>query len=142
MIKMMTFFISTIFCFEAIAKDHIMVCGEKNKSTWKLSEKKLLIRSMGTWVEYCKPDNKNLRYKNNSDGTLYYKLDLYKNSAVCDIKRHGLEYKNDNRLGIQTGHTAIVDFLLLHVTYENEGFFKEDPKETIRYECTKFDPNK
>ena len=22
------------------------------------------------------------------------------------------------------------------------GFFKEDPKETIRYECKKFDPNK
>ena len=96
MLKIVIFFISTFFCFQAFAKDQIMVCDGEYKTTWKLSEGKLFVRSLGKWVEYCKPDNKRYRYKNNSDGTQYYKLNVYKNSAVCHMKRHGFELKRSS----------------------------------------------
>ena len=143
MLKIVTFFISIIFCFQAFAKDQIMVCDGKDKTTWKLSEGKLFIRSLGKWVEWCKPNNKRNRYKNNSDGTQYYKLYVYKNSAVCHMKRHGLEFKDNDGIGVSVGLTSVIDFLLLYTSYqyEKDSFEKDYPKK-IRNECTKFDTNK
>ena len=141
--KIVTFLKSIIFCFQALAQDQIMVCDGKDKTTWKLTEGKLFVRSLGKWVEWCKPNNKSYRYKNNSDGTQYYKLHVYKNSAVCLIKRHGFESKDNDRIGVSIGLTAVIDFLLLYTSYQYEkDFFEKDNPKKIRNECTKFDANK
>ena len=118
MFKIIPFLISLSFSLDALAQDQIIVCGNKSKVTYKLSEKKLYKRHKGKWIEDCKPENDRYRYEKDLDGSQYYKLDVYDNSAVCIIKRHIKFRLTDKAITLKPAHTSVIDFLLLNVSYE------------------------